>query len=160
MKRKPPGERQTEVAGAAADARDEAGRAWARARPFVEAVAAQLSRTADPPSDGSGISARGFAEEALAVLRAAAAPGSVEAAAAVARLSTHAPLLAAVFQNIDLLYQHGHPRADGVAALVMTALARVDESAGDRLEDAFLTRSDPHRDIPDAPAPDGRRAEE
>lgn len=37
-------------------------------------------------------------------------------------LASHAPVLAAFFQNIDLLYADGFAEADAVSALVMRAL--------------------------------------
>lgn len=47
---------------------------------------------------------------------------------AAERLRAHPLLLAAFFQNIDLLYQHGYPHADAVSLLIMRAL---EEPSGD-----------------------------
>lgn len=41
---------------------------------------------------------------------------------APARLAAAPPLLAAFFQNVDLLYEHHDPGADAVSGLVMHAL--------------------------------------
>ena len=67
---------------------------------------------------------RGAAARAVLVAGRQAAP-----ARAAARLAGDAPLLAAAFQNVDLLYAHRCPRADAVSLLVMGAVERLGAAA-------------------------------
>jgi hypothetical protein len=61
---------------------------------------------------------------------AAHTPGTVPAPPApTAELRSDPVLLAAVFQNIDLLYRDGYPHADTVSDFVMRALSRACERA-------------------------------
>lgn len=52
------------------------------------------------------------------------------ARAAAERLARDAPLLAAVFQNVDLLYREEYPGAEAVSAAVMGALHILYEPEG------------------------------
>lgn len=87
----------------------------AAALPFLDAVAAQVAR--------HGGEERAAGERALALLRDPDAPD------APARLVAEPPMLAAFFQNVDLLYLHHDPRADRVAGLVMRALELLEPPA-------------------------------
>jgi hypothetical protein len=53
-----------------------------------------------------------------------------DAAAEHALAGDHA-MLAAFFQNVDLLYQHGCPTADAVSGLILQALHHATEAEGD-----------------------------
>ena len=46
----------------------------------------------------------------------------------VDRLLEDPPLAAAIFQNVDLLFTHGHPGADAVGSLVMRVVERAFEA--------------------------------
>lgn len=83
------------------------------ALPFAEAVALQL---AHPP----GVAGAAEAERA-AVERVIGALERTDEQAA-RWLASDPELLAALFQNVDLLYAHGYPGADSVSLLVMRAL--------------------------------------
>lgn len=88
------------------------------ALPFARAVTLQLAR---PPGRAASAAAELEAARRVAEpLEAPAAPG------APARLAADPELLAAFFQNVDLLFAHGFPGADQVALLVMTALEFLD----------------------------------
>ena len=100
----------------------------AELEPFLEAVAAHVAfgLGADPTGgDGAERLARTRAA-ALAVLRDAGALGGPRVAAqvdAAARaLLDNPPLLAAFFQNLDLLYEHEAPGAAEVSLLLMRAM--------------------------------------
>ena len=93
------------------------------ALPFLTAIAEQIgqadgkqSATAEPLLEGQHT-----VENALLLLR------QPEAADAADRLATDPVMLAAFFQNVDLLYEHGYREADAVAALVMHAVERLAE---------------------------------
>jgi hypothetical protein len=96
----------------------DAWRAWARgavepsALPFLEAATEQVAHRGDPQDE------REVGERALALLR------DPETEDAAARLVREPPMLAAFFQNVDLLFEHRDPRAGAVAGLVMRALER------------------------------------
>lgn len=94
----------------------------ARLTPFLAAVAEQAARLAEPDASADAVAAEAAATRALALLQ---EPGTDEA---VERLLADAPLLAAFFQNLDLLYAHAAPPADAVAALVMRALERLHQA--------------------------------
>ena len=53
--------------------------------------------------------------------------GAAEREARITRLLDDPALLAAIFQNIDLLYAHKAREAPGVSALVMAAVERASE---------------------------------
>jgi len=84
------------------------------ALPFAEAAVAQIAHPL--PSRGTPGDEEEAAETVLALLAAPDAPG------ADARLAERPEALAAFFQNVDLLYAHGFPRADRVSLLIMRAL--------------------------------------
>jgi hypothetical protein len=94
------------------------------AAPFLEAVVLQaaLPLGLDEPVEGWTARERQTAAEALRLLLGAAAPGGPSVPDAAARLRGDPRLLAAFFQNIDLLYEHGPAAADAVSLLVMQAL--------------------------------------
>lgn len=93
------------------------------ALPFIAAVAAQLGRAVDSPAPAD--EERRVAERVVAVLRLARRSPSAEAGPEHAGelLVRDVVLLAAFFQNVDLLYEHGDPRADAVSLAVMHALS-------------------------------------
>lgn len=101
---------------------------WLRARlgagsaalPFAAAVTLQLART--PGLAASAAEEREVARRVAALLDAPAGPGTA------ASLAADPPLLAAVFQNADLLFAHHFPGADAVSLLVMEALALLEPS--------------------------------
>jgi hypothetical protein len=105
---------------------------WDSARAFAESAIRQCAYPLGEPAVHQPCEAETTAMEAvLAVLRSAAATdpprrGMLPGAESEAHLERDPILLAAVFQNVDLLYRHGFPHADGVSALVMQALAALD----------------------------------
>ncbi|HET8656901.1 MAG TPA: hypothetical protein VFL93_15360 [Longimicrobiaceae bacterium] len=64
----------------------------------------------------------GAVTEVLALLR--ACEDGTRARERAAELCREADLLSVLFQNVDLLYEAGHPHADAMGALVMAALER------------------------------------
>lgn len=105
-------------------------RAWARevlegegratALPFLAEVTGQVAHR---HGEGGSPAQREAAVGARALDLLLAPDGD----AAAARLAAEPPMLAAFFQNVDLLYAHRDPGADPVAALVMRALERAEE---------------------------------
>ena len=99
--------------------------------PFVAAVVRQLAyppATAVPDGVVAG-DGDARAESVAGALRrlvadAAAAGDRVETAAA--KLAADVTLLASLFQNVDLLYEHGYAQADAVSMLVMRAMEKLD----------------------------------
>jgi hypothetical protein len=91
--------------------------------PFAAAVVRQLTRhaTEDPVAPAE------VAERVVDLLLAAERG---DEAAEHALAADHA-MLAAFFQNVDLLYQHAHPTADSVSALILQALHHATESERD-----------------------------
>jgi hypothetical protein len=85
--------------------------------PFAGAVVAQAASAAPGPGDAAWEAA--VAEQLLGVVRAAGGAGAEAAAADLARDPV---LLAALFQNVDLLPPAGDATADAVSALVLHAL--------------------------------------
>lgn len=83
--------------------------------PFAEAVVTQVAR---PLGGGEGRREMVLAARIAELLNPRAAAAPLDAAALV----DDPVLLAAVFQNIDLLYAAAHPEAERVGALVMNAL--------------------------------------
>lgn len=112
-------------------AADEDARALLEARlgaggadfPFAAAVVRQLTRHASDPAVAPTAIAMRVADLLLAVER-----GDRDAEHALA--ADHA-MLAAFFQNVDLLYQHGHPTADAVSGLILQALHHAAEAEDD-----------------------------
>lgn len=105
---------------------------WSSAARFAESTILQRAYPLGEPADHEPLEAESIAMEAvLAVLRTAAAtepppPGELPRGEAETHLARDPVLLAAVFQNIDLLYRDAFAHADGVSALVMQALAGID----------------------------------
>lgn len=93
------------------------------ALPFIAAVAGQLARSADPASPAS--EERRVAERVVALLRLAGGAPSADAGPERAGelLGGDVVLLAAFFQNVDLLYEHGYDQADAVSLAIMHALS-------------------------------------
>jgi hypothetical protein len=92
---------------------------WASALGFAEAVTLQCAYPlGEPPSHQRPASEASAAESVLALLRAASHGSQADG-----QLERDPVLLAAVFQNADLLYRDGFPHAEAVALLVMHALA-------------------------------------
>jgi hypothetical protein len=94
------------------------------ALPFVEATVLQAAHPL-----GTNVTAPGAAERewrtanlTLELLLDAVPAVRAPSEDAAARLRAEPRLLAAFFQNIDLLYQHGFPYADAVSGLVLRAL--------------------------------------
>jgi hypothetical protein len=81
---------------------------------FIEAAAAQLARATGAAADG--------ATTALLRDHVATVLDAPDIDAAARHLLGEPALLAACFQNVDLLYLHAAPEADAVAARVMRAL--------------------------------------
>jgi hypothetical protein len=84
---------------------------------FAAAVVRQVERAAGGVGEHEEWET---AERVLEILR--AAPGGP---ADAAELTRRPALLAALFQNVDLLHAHADPRADAVGALVMSAVERI-----------------------------------
>jgi hypothetical protein len=113
------------------------GRGEESALTFLAAVVAQAALPLGlrvPEPELAGRESR-VASLALAVLDPADA-------AAAERLRGEPVLLAAFFQNIDLLYRHGYPRADAVAMLVMRALEGFEDEPGGGAGEAGGARQD------------------
>jgi hypothetical protein len=99
------------------------------ALPFAEAVVAQVAHPLGaPPASRPGARERLVARRVARLLAASVRPDPAPARAA-ARLAADAPLLAAAFQNVDLLYAHRCARADAVSLLVMGAIERLGAAA-------------------------------
>ena len=101
--------------------------------PFLKAVTEQAAYRLgdDLPAAGDSALERRVGERALALVREAGLAGSADAPpgradAAAGRLANDPALLAAFFQNVDLLFIHDVPAAEQVAALVLEATARID----------------------------------
>jgi hypothetical protein len=119
---------------ASARALSPACRRWLRERlarsdgggalPFLEAVVVQAAFPLglDLPADERVEREREVAGLALELLLGAEAAGAADPGAAAARLRRDPALLAAFFQNVDLLYRHAFAGADAVSLLVMRAL--------------------------------------
>ena len=96
--------------------------------PFLDAVARQVAYGlgADPHSSDAESRAIDAEKRAVSVLRdagAAGVPSSAEAFdAAARRLLAEPPMLAAFFQNLDLLFEHRAAGAEAVARLLMRAM--------------------------------------
>jgi hypothetical protein len=97
------------------------------ALPFAGAVVRQLDGVPEP---GGGTRPRDPAATAgsVAALVRGCERADGPAGGAPAALAADPPLLAAFFQNVDLLYRHGYPHADAVGALVMGAVELLDEA--------------------------------
>jgi hypothetical protein len=127
------------------------------AAPFIEAVTVQRARPlgADPrPPEAQREEDRDVAAAVLGLVRAATAArepagdGRQTMAESANRLRSDPSLLAAVFQNIDLLYRHGYSHADAVSEMVMRALATLPTGGGEpsvpvRRMDPDLRRTEP-----------------
>ena len=100
----------------------------AELEPFLEAVAAHVTfGLGADPSDGATVERQATARLAtLGVLHACGAlggsPDPAQVDAAARALLANPPLLAAFFQNLDLLYQHRAPEATKVSLLLMRAM--------------------------------------
>lgn len=96
---------------------------------FVEAVTVQAAFPLglDAPPREWARRERAVADAVLSLLMDAGTGGAGPAPGAPAQLRHDPPLLAAFFQNVDLLYAHGYRDADAVSALVMRALEGLDE---------------------------------
>ena len=107
---------------------------WARAAEvgaFIEAVVWQVTHATGAPA-GAGLDQLEQATVTDVVgLVQAAAGGEAAAAAAAEQLAANPPLLAAFFQNLDLLPAAPDPQVDAVALVVGAAVQRLAE----RLED-------------------------
>jgi hypothetical protein len=100
---------------------------WSTALAFAEAVTLQCAYPlGEPPGHQRSASEASAAESVLALLRTAAQSPHERLTppdTSDGHLERDPILLAAVFQNADLLYRDGFPHADAVALLVMHALA-------------------------------------
>lgn len=85
--------------------------------PFARAAALQLAR-GGPSPEAAALRVAGLLRDAGLL----AAPAVTDAAA---ELADDPALLAAFFQNVDLLYEESFARADAVSLLVMAALERL-----------------------------------
>lgn len=104
-----------------------------RLLPFLAAVTEQAAYRLGGETQGAGDAAleRRLGERALALVRESGNAGAADAApsradAAATRLAHDPAMLAAFFQNVDLLFIHDVPGAEQVAALIMEATARLD----------------------------------
>lgn len=96
--------------------------------PFLEAVVRQL---AYPLGGSSPLSEREAREQVTELLRLAREPSSTGepqggALRAAEQMVRNPVLLSVVFQNIDLLYEHGYPGADALSVAVMTAVGELE----------------------------------
>lgn len=92
------------------------------ALPFAEAVVMQLARPAGDPTDAERERDTASRVAGLLALREGVATSTDRQASSLLR--EDAVLLAAFFQNVDLLYDSGDPQADRVSRWIMTALER------------------------------------
>jgi hypothetical protein len=100
----------------------------ARSLEFVEAVVVQVAHPLGSASrDGAAGHESMVTDRVLRLLRSAVGDDASVTAAAN-DLATEPPLLAAFFQNLDLLPPAGFPPADAVGLLVMLALSRLEET--------------------------------
>jgi hypothetical protein len=139
------------------------------AAPFVEAVTVQRARPlgADPrPPEAQREEDRDVAAAVLGLVRAATAAREPAReccqtmAESANRLRSDPSLLAAVFQNIDLLYRHGYSHADAVSEIVMRALATLQTGGDDLSVPARRPGSDLRRTEPeDRPSRAGDRGD-
>lgn len=89
---------------------------------FVEAVLAQLTLADQDGSAGTERYSR--AAEPIVRLVNAAAAGDPQQAAR--EMLSDLPLLAAAFQNVDILHASGYPGADAVSLAIMAAIAELE----------------------------------
>lgn len=96
--------------------------------PFLDAVSRQVAYGlgADPHSSDAETRAIDAEERAMTVLQDAGAVGEPSTSegvdAAARRLLAEPPMLAAFFQNLDLLFEHRASGAEAVARLLMRAM--------------------------------------
>lgn len=111
-----------------------AARDMEAALPFVRAVISQLLAPYDaggtPPAAEQ---VRQLGDRVVAMVQAASEASAERSAAAqpeavATALALDAPMLAAFFQNIDLLYEAECPDANAVSTTVMRALERLEGS--------------------------------
>ena len=111
-----------------------AARDMEAALPFVRAVISQLLAPHDADAAPPGADqVRHLGDRVVALVQAAAESGadrgtSAQPEAAAVALAHDAPMLAAFFQNIDLLYEAECPDANAVSTTVMRALERLESS--------------------------------
>lgn len=96
----------------------------AAALPFAEAVLRQLASGAGALADAPDAEAEALADRIAVLLLEVDAPASD---LQVARLAAEPALASALFQNLDLLYLHPWPGADGVGLLLARLLEAVPE---------------------------------
>jgi hypothetical protein len=97
------------------------------AAPFLRAVAHQVTYAlgADPAGQDTGAHESAAEQRALALLRDAGAFGEAEIPPlddVARRLLAEPAMLAAFFQNLDLLFEHRAPGANAVSLLLMRAM--------------------------------------
>lgn len=97
------------------------------AGPFVQAVVGQLSRGVQEAGAGAQQRVDELTSR-LTTLLLACEQGEPEQA--IPALLQDTVLLSAVFQNIDLLYEHDYPFADQVSMLTLDAVHRAVEAEG------------------------------
>ena len=91
----------------------------------MEAVVLQLSRVEEAEGDADTFRTDGLARLLAAVLHAVERGAEEDAA----NLLENQPLLiSSIFQNVDLLYEHGYPAADALSLATLTAIHRAVEA--------------------------------
>lgn len=89
------------------------------AGPFVQAVVTQLSRGIEEPGAGAQQQVEWLTERLTSIL---IRLEQGESATISEELVLDPLLLASIFQNIDLLYEHGYPHADALSMLTLEAI--------------------------------------
>ncbi len=99
------------------------------AGPFVQAVVTQLSRGIEEPGAGAQQQVEWLTDRLTSIL---IRLEQGEPATISEELVLDPLLLASIFQNIDLLYEHGYPHADALSMLTLEAIHEaVEREAGD-----------------------------
>jgi hypothetical protein len=96
---------------------------------FVETVVLLVAHPLGDPEVPASAPELATADRVIALVERALA-GDTQGAEAAGDLAADPEMLAAFFQNLDLLPRGGHRAADAVALLVMLALSRLEEIGG------------------------------
>ena len=97
------------------------------AGPFVAAVVGQLSRSMDDAGAGAQEQLEWLSDRLANIL---AASEQSDHEPAIGLMMEDPVLLAAIFQNIDLLYAHDYPWADAISVMTLEAVHRAVEAEG------------------------------
>jgi len=112
-----------------------------RALPFATAVVAQVAHPLGAPAAAHPSRRERAVGRRLVRLLAASVGDAPAVERAADALAGDPPLLAAAFQNVDLLYAHACPAADRVSLLVMGAIERLGRPAARRRQSSGAPRS-------------------